>query len=112
MTLVLERGNTLIGSGLLLFRKTSSKARLYSLSISPTERGKGLADQLLQALETEAAARACTAITLEVREGNTSAIHVYERVGYIVKRRLPGYYPDGETALKMEKALPLKDHIE
>jgi [ribosomal protein S18]-alanine N-acetyltransferase len=42
---------------------------------------------------------------LEARESNQHAILLYERSGYRVIARVAGYYPNGETAVRMEKPL-------
>jgi ribosomal protein S18 acetylase RimI-like enzyme len=42
---------------------------------------------------------------LEVREDNARAIGLYEKSGYRLFGRKPGYYADGATALRFEKTL-------
>jgi [ribosomal protein S18]-alanine N-acetyltransferase len=89
----------------LLFRTGSRVARLYTLSVTPDLRGKGIARQLLAAGETAAAEKDCNRMRLEARESNQHAILLYERSGYRVIARVAGYYPNGETAVRMEKPL-------
>ena len=43
---------------------------------------------------------------LEVRVSNSSAILMYKKLGFVDKRRLPGYYRDGEDAFLMTRRLP------
>jgi [ribosomal protein S18]-alanine N-acetyltransferase len=96
---------TLVGAAVLLFRTGSRVARLYTLSVAPELRGKGIARQLLAAGEVAAAEKDCDRMRLEARESNRHAILLYERSGYRVIARVAGYYPNGETAVRMEKPL-------
>ena len=98
-------GGTLVGAAVLLFRTGSRVARLYTLSVTPDLRGKGIARQLRAAGETAAAEKDCNRMRLEARESNQHAILLYERSGYRVIARVAGYYPNGETAVRMEKPL-------
>ncbi|MEP0316569.1 MAG: N-acetyltransferase [Hyphomonas sp.] len=95
----------LTGAAVLLFRRTSRVARLYSLSVAEAARGTGLSDRLLEKCEDISRQRSCCTLRLEVRETNSRAKRLYERHGYRVMARAAGYYPDGEAALKMEKPL-------
>lgn len=96
---------TLNGAAVMLYRQNSRIGRLYSLTVAPEARGKGLAGALLSACEADATERGCRAARLEVRQSNSSAIRLYERHGYGVIAVLESYYPDGEAALRMEKSL-------
>lgn len=104
--LVCEAGKDgLAAAAVLLYRRRTGIARLYSLSVLPEARGRGLARTLLAACETDATSRGARAVRLEVRASNSSAIHLYERAGYRVFATSESYYPDGEAALRMEKVL-------
>jgi len=96
---------TVVGAAVLLLRRGSRVARLYTLSVVPELRGKGIARLLLAAGETAATQKGCLCMRLEARESNHNAILLYERSGYRVIARVPGYYPNGETAVRMEKPL-------
>lgn len=95
----------LLGAAVMLYRRGSDLARLYSLTVAPEARGKGLARALMAACEADAAGRGARAVRLEVRSSNSSAIRLYEAGGYRVIATLESYYPDGEAALRMEKPL-------
>jgi ribosomal protein S18 acetylase RimI-like enzyme len=101
--IVAMQGQTLAGYALVLFRATSSTARLYSLAADPMFPGTGRA--LLTACEGEAGLRCCTRLRLEVRADNIRAINLYQRMAYSRFADRPGYYADGETALRFEKSL-------
>lgn len=95
----------LLAGAVMLYRKRARVARLYSLTVAPAARGKGLARALMAACEADAAGRGARAVRLEVRSTNSSAIRLYEAGGYRVIATLESYYPDGEAALRMEKSL-------
>jgi ribosomal protein S18 acetylase RimI-like enzyme len=103
--LVLEEAGLVRGYALLLTRKGSRSARLYSLAMDPSRSGKGAGSRLLKAVEENAAAAGLARITLEVREDNAAAIALYRRAGYAQFGRHEGYYADGAPALRFGKAL-------
>ncbi len=100
-----ETDEGLCGSAVLLFRRNSQVARLYSITVAEQARGRGIGRALLEACESAAKARGCRFIRLEVRQSNSSAIRLYQTGGYRVIGALESYYPDGEAALRMEKSL-------
>ena len=103
--LVFESDNELLADAVLLYRKGSSSARLYSLVVAPQARGKGLARDLLESCEKTAELKGCTHMHLEVRKDNLAAIRLYEQNGYQIFKQIDAYYEDGATALKMGKSL-------
>ena len=105
VTLVNETDGLANANAILLFRNGSSIARLYSVSVAPAARGKGLGAALLCAAEHCAREQGAKRMRLEVRVTNKSAHRLYEAAGYRVIARLESYYPDGEAAHRMEKVL-------
>lgn len=95
------------GAAVYLYRTGTKVARLYSLTVAPDHRGKGIASALMAAGEVDAARRGCNRVRLEVRQSNATAIRLYERHGFRVMAQIPSYYPDGETAARMEKPIQL-----
>lgn len=93
------------GYCVVLFRRGSSVARLYSIAVSSREGGRGEGRALLAAAEGEAVRRGRRAMRLEVREDNRRARDLYERNGYRRFDRIDGYYADGSPALRYEKPL-------
>lgn len=100
-----SEGDGILAAAVMLYRRGSQTGRLYSITVSPSARGRGLARTLLAACEADAAARGATAVRLEVRASNSSAVRLYEAGGYRVFATSESYYPDGEAALRMEKSL-------
>jgi ribosomal protein S18 acetylase RimI-like enzyme len=94
-----------LGYALVLTRKGSRRARLYSIARDVHRGAAGLGSQLLAAAEAAAAALGANQLDLEVRTDNARALRLYEDAGYVVRQRIPGYYEDGCAALRMTKAL-------
>ncbi|MDF3865481.1 GNAT family N-acetyltransferase [Pseudomonas denitrificans (nom. rej.)] len=103
--IVAEEGNELLGYALLLFRRGTKVARLYSLATSQQARGRGLGNGLLEQAEHSAKRHGCSALRLEVRVDNHVAIGLYERRGYTRFGRIAGFYEDGADAWRCEKPL-------
>lgn len=89
---------------MILFRKHSGRARLYSVAVADGA-PRGLGRLLLAAAEDDAARRGASFLSLEVRKDNARAIDLYERNAYRATGNTPGYYADGMAALRYEKAL-------
>jgi len=103
--LLAMHGATLLGACLVLRRADSRAARLYSIAISSAARGQGLGGKLLHRAEALARAEGCLSMRLEVSAGNHVAIGLYQKRGYRIFGRKPGYYEDGHDALRMQKIL-------
>lgn len=104
-TLIAETGGCIAGYAIVLFRKGSGVARLYSLAVNPGNTGQGAGRKLLEKAEETAFEHDRMMLRLEVREDNARAIHVYEQGGYRKIGREPDYYEDGQAALRYEKTL-------
>ncbi|MCK9522348.1 MAG: GNAT family N-acetyltransferase [Proteobacteria bacterium] len=104
--LVSRIDNALAGALVLLFRRRSHTARLYSIAVSPQHRSKGIGEALVAAAEALAQTRGCRRIRLEVREDNAASRALFARMGYTAFGEAPLYYEDGATAIRWQKALP------
>ncbi len=65
---------------------------ISNVAVRPDRRRQGIADALLDALETRARALMLSFLTLEVRAGNAPAVALYEKHGYRVVGRRKNYY--------------------
>ena len=92
-----------LGTAVVFFRKSSRIARLYSIASKPEARSKGVGSALIEAAEASAQMRHCTALRLEVRTDNVTAIRLYERLGYRKIGHYERYYQDGADAWRYEK---------
>lgn len=99
-----EDAGVIRGSLVLLFRRGLAIARIYSIVVAPEFRGKGIAKGLIAASQEEAIRYHCLVLRLEVREDNADAIALYRRLEFNQFGQTPGYYEDGATALRFEKA--------
>jgi ribosomal protein S18 acetylase RimI-like enzyme len=75
-----------IGLALCLPSFSSFRARpilnIHDIAVAPGQRGKGVGQALLAAVEAEARRRGCCKVTLEVREDNDIAKAAYLRAGF------------------------------
>lgn len=101
-------------AGFAIMRYGDDRAHLDLLAVAPPYRKAGLGRRLVQWLEKCALVAGIFNVTLEVREGNRAARCFYERMGYRVQARLPGYYQGVEDAMRMGRDLacrPLQKEI-
>ena len=102
---VLTVGKIISGSAIVLWRKNSTKAHLYTIAVDPALQGRGLGKRLLEVCLKEARRRGCDRFSLEVRADNKRAIALYKMAGYEITGRVAKYYEDDCDALQMEKQL-------
>lgn len=88
----------------LVYRSNASNLRIYSIAVHPSERGRHLAQALMDQSAAYAGEMQLSSLTLEVNTQNTAAISLYTRNGFEIDAVLPGYYPDGD-AFRMKKLL-------
>ena len=94
-----------VGGAVVFFRAGSAVARLYSIAVDPSARGRGLGAALLAAAEAGARRRGADRLRLEVRQDNPRAIGLYEARGYRRIGARAGYYEDGADAWRYERPL-------
>lgn len=95
---VLEKDGEIIGyCGMwVLFEE----AHITNIAIHPEQRGSGYGKQLLHASMRVAASFGAEMMTLEVRETNAVAQHMYDEMDFLQQGRRKRYYTDtGEDAL-------------
>ncbi|WP_323846021.1 GNAT family N-acetyltransferase/peptidase C39 family protein [Microbulbifer magnicolonia] len=103
--LVAERGEQLLGYVLVLLRRGTRLARLYSLAVGPAGRGQGIGKALLVTAEEASSHSGRLFMRLEVAEDNHSAISLYQQLGYRTFGSYPNYYEDEGDALRMQKRI-------
>lgn len=94
-----------VAYGLVWCHRGTRLARLYSLAVLSRLQGRGLARQLLEALEAEALQDGRLFMRLEVAKHNVKAIRLYESMGYRVFGEYSDYYDDHSDALRMQKTI-------
>lgn len=80
------------------------QADVLTIGTQPELRGRGIGGGLLDALITAAREAECSALHLEVRADNDTAIGMYEARGFEAVGTRPGYY-HGADALLMRALL-------
>jgi len=78
---------------------------LQTIAVSPAHQGRGLARQMLTRLIERATGAGCTHMLLEVRDDNSRAIDLYERMEFERISERPRYYADGAAAIIMRRRL-------
>ncbi|MBZ9612594.1 peptidase C39 family protein [Rheinheimera maricola] len=102
---LVERSGQIVGYFLLIYRRGTSLARLYSLAVDPDSRKQGIAELLMTEAEKAAAARSCVLLRLEVRYDNTAAIRLYEKLNYHEFAVKHDFYEDHSDAICMQKQI-------
>ncbi len=103
--IVAEIGGEVAGCALVLYRRGSRLARLYTIAVGRAFQRRGLARQLLAAAEQNATGRGRRVMRLEVRADDAGAIALYESSGYRLFGRRRRYYDRRIDALRFDKAL-------
>jgi len=81
--------------------KIFDEGHITNIAVTPEYQGKQLGKMLLHAIMTWAWANEMNHLTLEVRAGNTVAINLYKKTGFVETGIRPGYYSGNEDALIM-----------
>jgi len=90
---ILEADGTVLGYFVAM--KGVDEVHLLNITVAPEYQGQGWARVMLDALTLWARGQAAQWLWLEVRVGNTRAMHVYESHGYRRVGQRKQYYPAG-----------------
>ena len=95
--------------GFAVSRLVAPEAELLSIAVDPRHQGRGIGRQLLSVHFARLAAHGAREVFLEVEQGNSVAIHLYEQFGFAKVGERAGYYAkkDGSrtTALVLRAQL-------
>lgn len=106
VVLVAARGRAILGAGILLTRRGTRVARLYSIAVNQAARGAGLGRALMTKLMGSARQRGCAEMRLESRIDNLMAHRLFRELGFAeFGKAREHYYVDGATALRFRKRL-------
>jgi ribosomal-protein-alanine N-acetyltransferase len=98
--LVAKLEGVVIGYAGMMF--TGREAHVTNIAVDPEWHGRNVATRLLLTIVTEAIARGCDVISLEVRISNRIAQSLYEKFGFAAAGVRKGYYIEtNEDALVM-----------
>ncbi len=94
-----ESDGNIVGYILVLIKRKNAK--LYSIGVDETHRGKKIAKKLLEFIFKELASLGFENLLLEVRVDNDGAISLYKKTGFKIKKILKEFYGDGCNAYLM-----------
>ena len=100
---VLEIDYVLVGYGIVA--SGAGEAHLLNVCVREEFRNRGCGRTLLNGLISQAASAGAEVIFLEVRPANTTAIRLYESMGFRQSGFRPGYY---QAAVGREDALVMR----
>ena len=98
---VVEIQNRIIGYMIALW--VSDETHILNLAVEVEYRRRGIATQMLTALEDFASRQGCSHFWLEVRSSNVAAQKFYDKHGFKPLGHRKHYYRNGEDALIMAK---------
>ncbi len=90
--------------GFALLDTSNRIFEVTAIAVMPGERGKGIGQALLHALER--AASGAVELRARTADANVAALSLFLRNGFRIKNRLPRYYANMYTAYEMSKLAP------
>jgi len=81
------------------------EAQILDIAVDPGQRGRGVAGALIQYAMMVASQKEAVFIRLEVRDSNSAAIALYEKLGFARAGVRSRYYEGRDDAVIMEKKL-------
>ena len=91
--------------GYLAFWKILDEVHILNLCVAPGSRKEGVGGQLIQFCLNQYSTSEVGFFSLEVRQSNKAAQHLYQKFGFEIKYVRKNYYPNHEDALIMMKGL-------
>lgn len=79
--------------------------RIYDIATRPDLQGRGLGRALMAHADDLAKRDGCAVVSLEADANDVALLRWYERQGYAVVQRLPGFYAGGRPAVRLRKAI-------
>ena len=80
---------------------TFDSGTICQIAVHPDIRHSGIGSELMKEVINDAKAKKVNTLTLEVRESNINAINFYQKHGFYISHKKPGYYDNGEDAIYM-----------
>lgn len=82
--------------GMIYPERNTSTGHILTIDVLPSHRRKGIALKLLQEIEKIFREKGVKSCHLEVREDNTAALKLYQRLGYRKMAKLEWYYVNAD----------------
>jgi ribosomal protein S18 acetylase RimI-like enzyme len=84
--LVAVEKNTIIGTAMGGY--DGHRGWIYSVSVHPEYRKKGIGSELLRSIEAELMKRNCPKVNLQILETNEDVVEFYKKNGYFIEPRI------------------------
>lgn len=97
------QNSCILGMAIILYKSNSSYGRLYSLAVDDKYRGHGIGKKLFQYCEKIIRKKGHVGVLLETRAGRKNLLEFYKNLGCDVIGKLPNYYADGASGIKLRK---------
>jgi ribosomal protein S18 acetylase RimI-like enzyme len=78
--------------GMIYLERNALTGHILTIDVLPSHRCKGIAQKLLQEIEKIFKEKDVKSCRLEVREDNTAALRLYQKLRYQKVAKLKGYY--------------------
>ena len=106
-TWIAEEDGRIAGFAIVEWAQESGQSEAYiqTIEVAPDHRGRGAGRELMRRVEDSAHSAGAQTIWLHVDAENQSAIHLYQKSGYLCEGRQDGYYGRGRAALIYAKSL-------
>ncbi|MAD54230.1 GNAT family N-acetyltransferase [Idiomarina sp. UBA3162] len=105
-----DSADQLAGYAVILTRRNSRYARIYSIAVAPAFRGQGVAKLLVNEVIKTQRQQDRLGLSLEVKLDNKQAIQLYQSLGFETVDILVNYYDDGTDGLKMRLTFDPESH--
>jgi len=102
-SLVAERAHRQVGFAVVRLQRQPELSELAAIAVREAERGRGVGQALLRAVETRARAHASAGIVLHTADANVAALELFLKRGYRIQRRLARHYVDMFDAVELVK---------
>jgi ribosomal-protein-alanine acetyltransferase len=89
----------------LVMNNPDGAAHVTTVGVAPEHRRRGVAEMLIERVDSALRDRAVSTIILEVRVSNYAAQRLYMSSGYSITQRMIRYYHNGEDGYLMMKSL-------
>lgn len=105
-----DSADKLAGYAVILTRRNSRYARIYSIAVAPAFRGQGVAKLIVNEVIKTQRQQDRLGLSLEVKLDNKQAIQLYQSLGFETVDILVNYYDDGTDGLKMRLTFDPESH--
>lgn len=95
----------IIGFILASFLQQKNKVAVRRIAVAPFCQRKGAGKLMIAKIGKESKRKNLKIITVIVRRKNKKAINFYQKLGFILTKKLPRYYSPKEDGLKMEQKI-------